>query len=540
MSSSWLLGIDFGTANTAAASMEPGSSPSVVPLAGERTVMPSAVFVESPNTITAGRAVIDAADRNPGGVTPTPKRSVGLHAVPINGYDIAPVRLVTAVLGETVNRAIAARTAQLGRAESPAQLILTHPEDWTPDEIRVLHDAAAALGFDPASVRVISEPHATAHQCVSANIAAGTKFGVVDVGAGTLDVTVLEATGRGEFTVVAAHRDHALGGAAVDAAVRGWVDSRLAAENPQLLTYLRENSPAGDLRRLDDSIRRAKELLSTAPSATITVTGAGHVQNIELSRGIFDSLIGEMVTRSLGLVERALADAGVRGSDLYTVYLTGGASRIPLLHQRLSSIVSVTAVDDPKTVVARGALNAAGIGAVNAAPAPVPHTAPVWSTPAAVPQPAGRTGRAKVWAAAAAAAAVVVVGGAVVLSQTVFSDDAASAGPSQTAVADPVADEQAIRELTTAYARDVPGAGIEVVNSFRCAQKQATAEDVVSVAGEELAIDEIISVSTNGDAGSARVRLTQTLPDSEPTTSTQIFTYTREDSGWKICGIRTQ
>ncbi len=264
MSSSWLLGIDFGTANTAAASMEPGSSPSVVPLAGERTVMPSAVFVESPNTITAGRAVIDAADRNPGGVTPTPKRSVGLHAVPINGYDIAPVRLVTAVLGETVNRAIAARTAQLGRAESPAQLILTHPEDWTPDEIRVLHDAAAALGFDPASVRVISEPRATAHQCVSANIAAGTKFGVVDVGAGTLDVTVLEATGRGEFTVVAEHRDHALGGAAVDAAVRGWVDSRLAAENPQLLTYLRENSPAGDLRDLDDSIRRAKELLSTA------------------------------------------------------------------------------------------------------------------------------------------------------------------------------------------------------------------------------------------------------------------------------------
>ncbi|MEN0134531.1 MAG: Hsp70 family protein [Rhodococcus sp. (in: high G+C Gram-positive bacteria)] len=539
MSSSWLLGIDFGTANTVAASMEPGSPVSVVPLSAERTVMPSAVFVESPNTIIAGQAALDAADRNPGGFTPTPKRSVGLHAVPINGYDIAPVRLVTAVLGEAVNRAIAARTAQLGRAESPAQLILTHPEDWTPDEVRVLHDAAAALGFEPASVRAISEPRATAHQCVPANIVAGTKFGVVDVGAGTLDVTVLASTGRGEFTVLAAHRDHALSGSAVDAAIRGWVDSRLAAENPQLLAYLREASPAGDLRRLDDSIRRAKELLSTAPSATITVTGAGHLQNIELPREIFHSLIDEMITRSVGLVERTLADAGVRGSDLHTVYLTGGASRIPLLHQRLSSIVSVTTVDDPTTVVARGALTAAGAGAVDAAPAPVPQSSPVWSTPAAAPQSAGRAGRAKVWAAAAAAAIVVVVGTGVVLSQTVFSDDA-SAGPSQATVADPAADEQAIRELTTAYARDVPGASLEVVNGFRCAKKQATAEDVVSVAGEKLAIDEIISVSTNKDAGSARVRLTQTLPGTDPTTSTQIFTYTRENNEWKICGIRTQ
>ena len=106
-----------------------------------------------------------------------------------------------------------------------------------------------------------------------------------------------------------------------------------------------------------DADPAAKEHLSEAPSATITLdTGTGR-HTLTVTRGEFDELIGPDLDRAVALARATLADAGVTApSDLAALYLTGGSTRIPLVHTRLGELGPVATLDDPKTVVSRGAL----------------------------------------------------------------------------------------------------------------------------------------------------------------------------------------
>ncbi|MBE7196079.1 MAG: Hsp70 family protein, partial [Gordonia polyisoprenivorans] len=142
-----------------------------------------------------------------------------------------------------------------------------------------------------------------------------------------------------------------------DALIRRWVDQQLEARNPELLQFLRREAPIGIRVQLDDSIRRAKELLSDTPSATITVAGGGFHETLQLTRDEFEELITPPLTVARQLTQATLADAGIRGpGDLAALYLTGGTSRIPLVHDTLAPLGPVATLDDPKTVVAQGAL----------------------------------------------------------------------------------------------------------------------------------------------------------------------------------------
>ncbi|WP_254597468.1 Hsp70 family protein [Prescottella equi] len=271
--------------------------------------------------------------------------------------------------------------------------------------------------------------------------------GVVDDG-GTLDIAVLTASDTGGFTVIAARGDNGLGGKNLDAIIRRWVDQELRESNPELLNYLRRQAPVNVLRALEDAIRRAKELLSEAPSATIIVTAPGQQETLSLTRDEFDDLIADEIDRAVALTQATLADAGITGGDLKALYLTGGSSRIPLVHQRLAALGPIATLDDPKTVVARGALIATHTQpAVPAAPhtaptAPVPATAPTGDVqgsrqpaPAPRPQfpgdvhadqpatPAPGQSRKGLLIGAAIAAAVVVIGGGAFAVQTLGGGD---------------------------------------------------------------------------------------------------------------------
>ncbi|MGW6695076.1 Hsp70 family protein [Rhodococcus sp. NPDC054953] len=386
----WVLGIDFGTSNTAAAHTAAVSgSVEALQLSHNRTTMSSAVFVEAPDRIEVGDVATDRAETNPAAYMPSPKRVVAQGMVNVNGYDMPASVPVAAVLESVMDRATGAHGGT-----APTELVLTHPEAWSPREIQVLLDAAAKLGLDASKIKTVSEPRAAAHYYSRANtLAPGTKIAVFDFGGGTLDIAVLEANEAGTFDVVAARGDNGLGGKNLDAFVRRWVDQQLEVRDPELLGYLRSQAPMDVRYALEDSIRRAKELLSEAPSATITVAAAGRVERFQITREEFEELISPALGKAVALTRATLADAHVSDpSGLEALYLTGGSSRIPIVHERLKELGPIATLDDPKTVVAQGALAAAapivrGLGAqpgphLAAGPAPV-------SAPRPTPPPAG-------------------------------------------------------------------------------------------------------------------------------------------------------
>lgn len=435
---SWSLAVDFGTSNTAAAQTDAiGGTISTLPLSHHGNLLPSAVFVESPDTIVVGEVALNRAEANPAGFLPSPKRVIGHGMLSLNGYDLDPALPIAAILSAVLARAVAAHDGQ-----PPARLVLTHPESWSPQEIQVLLSAADRLGFTGDRVTTVSEPRAAAHFYTrSDTITAGDTIAVFDFGGGTLDIAVLTATATGGFTVIAARGDNGLGGKNLDAIIRRWVDQELRESNPELLDYLRREAPVNVLRGLEESIRRAKELLSEAPSGTITVAAPGRQETLSLTRDEFDDLIAAEIDRAVSLTQATLADAGITGSDLKALYLTGGSSRIPLVHQRLAALGPIATLDDPKTVVARGALIAtqAQAPAPAAPPATPPPATPVpassWSGPqqpapqrfpadvhADQPAPAAKS-RKPLLIGAAALAAAVVIGGGIVAAQALGGGD---------------------------------------------------------------------------------------------------------------------
>jgi Hsp70 protein len=425
MTADWLLGIDFGTSNTAAA--HSGATSGVVEtlaLSHTSNVMSSAVFVDTPDRIAVGDVALNSAERNPASFIPSPKRLVGQQSViNVNGYSLPAYVLIGAVLRSVLGRAAAAHGGQ-----PPAHLVLTHPEAWSPIQVQVLRDAAAQAGADPHRITTISEPRAAAqHYSRTHAVDPGARIAVFDFGGGTLDVAVLAATGHGTFDVIAARGDNGLGGKNFDALIRRWVDGQLESRNPPLLAYLRR-APVGIRQNLDDSIRRAKELLSEAPSATITVAGEGFHETLQITRDEFDELIDAPLDRAVHQTRAALADAGIAPGQLTALYLTGGTSRIPLVHQKLAPLGKIATLDDPKTVVAQGSLTALVASQQTATGPQYAQTQMRPSIPGAAdllpnsPTPAAPASgkRTKILAAVAA---VVVVAAAAVLGIVLTSGD---------------------------------------------------------------------------------------------------------------------
>ncbi|EME15346.1 Hsp70 family protein [Rhodococcus triatomae] len=427
----WWLSVDFGTSNTAAAhSGATSGRVEVLPLSHRSNLMPSAVYVDAPDRIAVGDVAANEAQRNPAGYLPAPKRLVGPPTLTVNGFTLPTSAPVAAVLRSVVARAVAAHAGT-----APAGVVLTHPEAWSPEQVQVLIDAAVAAGIDPVTVTTVSEPRAAAQYYGRSHaLQPGARIAVFDFGGGTLDVAVLAVDEDSSFRVIAARGDNGLGGKNLDGLVARWVDEQLDDRNPDLREYLRRGAPLDVRQALDESIRQAKELLSEAPSATIAVSGNGERETLHLTRGEFEELTAPVLDRAVTLARETLRDAGISAPDeLAALYLTGGTSRIPLVHERLRELGPVATLDDPKTVVAQGAL--AHAGSVATAPATsaaaagqvVPSVAeltPNWRT---APQETGTTsGRGRI-VAAVAVLGVVAAAVAVGLALKGGGDDSAEA-----------------------------------------------------------------------------------------------------------------
>lgn len=387
----WILAIDFGTSNSAAAhSGATSRGIETLPLTHTSNLMLSSVHVAGPQQIAVGEGAVNAALSSPAGFVASPKRLItGAPTVLVAGMTLPVSVPVTAVVRTIVERGKAAHAGQ-----PPSRVVLTHPEAWSGQQIQVLIDAAAAAGIDRARVLTVSEPRAAAaHYSRSHSMQPGARIGVFDFGGGTLDVAVLTVTEEGSFQVVAARGDNGLGGKNLDALIQRWVEERIDERDPRAVEWLRTQAPIDVVQSMQDSVRRAKELLSEAPSATITVATPAGRQTLQITRDEFDELIGPAIDQAIRLTRATLLDGGVAHPDQLTaLYLTGGSSRIPLVQQRLAELGPVATLDDPKTVVAQGALVVAlGENAPTTADSTIPSLAPAgYLTPGApVPVPSG-------------------------------------------------------------------------------------------------------------------------------------------------------
>ncbi|WP_350246609.1 Hsp70 family protein [Rhodococcus sp. D-6] len=348
----WVLAVDFGTSNTSAAHRTGPDRVESLPLTHTSNLMPSSVYVDHTGAITTGDVAINQAGVDPAGFVAYPKTHVAVGSVMVRGQDVPVAHTIASVLRTVYNQALP-RHNDL----PPAEVVLTHPEAWSQRELDVLRHAASLAGLG-GSVSLISEPRAAAFYYSrqhDAKIVKGSTIAVFDFGGGTLDIAVLTATSEWTFEVIRAGGDNTLGGKNLDATVARWVDDRLRDDDADLAAWLRTPDGLDARRTLDDQIRRAKELLSEHPSATIRVTGNGADLTFTITRDEFEQLIEPQITRGVQLAAQVLRDAGVDRSGLQALYLTGGSSRIPYVHRRLSELGSIATLDDPKTVVAKGA-----------------------------------------------------------------------------------------------------------------------------------------------------------------------------------------
>ncbi|WP_367134891.1 type VII secretion-associated protein [Saccharothrix sp. HUAS TT1] len=346
------VAVDFGTSSTCVALSRHGREPQVVVVDGQ-PIVPSAVFAAADGTLFVGQEAERQAAVDPSRYEPHPKRRVDEGELLLGTSVLPVVDVVRAVLTRAVDEA--RHVAGGARVDL---LVLTHPADWGAIRTRVLLQAARGLGQE---VRLVPEPVAAAvfHSATHA-IGDGTALAVLDLGGGTVDASVVARRGDA-FRVLATKGDPAFGGADVDQVLLEHIGSLVSPGDPDAWRQLVEGRELADRRKrrvLRQDVRGAKETLSRHAYTDVPLPPPfpdAHVTRTDLER-----LISTPLNRAAALVVTAVRDAGLDPRGLAGVFLVGGSSRIPLVARLVleQSGVVPTSIDQPETVVARGALRA--------------------------------------------------------------------------------------------------------------------------------------------------------------------------------------
>ncbi|MGH3513132.1 MAG: Hsp70 family protein, partial [Pseudonocardiaceae bacterium] len=362
---SYWLGIDVGTAFTAAAICRQSGGlsgvPEVVALGTRSTAVSSVLYLAPDGQVVVGEAAERRAVTDPDRVVREFKRRIG-DEVPmvIGGRPHSAPEIAAMVLGWVIERVAA-------REGGPATgIVVTHPAGWGPYKISTMTAALRAAGLTSITFR--TEPEAAAASyALAQRIEPGSTIAVYDLGGGTFDAAVVRKTGPATLQVLGVPQGlEALGGADFDDAIMRHVLAAVPA-----LTQLDPDDPAtltatAALRR---DCTEAKEALSSDTEVTIPVLAPGVQTQVRLIRAEFEDMIRPQVEQTVEALRRALRSAGVEPDDLDTVLLVGGSSRVPLVAQLVSAELGrPVAIDaDPKAAIALGAALAA---------LPTPTTAP--------------------------------------------------------------------------------------------------------------------------------------------------------------------
>jgi len=351
--SGYALGIDLGTTFTAAAVNRDGRI-EIITLGNRSAVMPSAVYLREDDVLLVGEAASRRAIEQPRRHAREFKRRVG-DEVPIM-LDRSPFsaeRLMAAVL-----RNVLERVRELEGAD-PQSVTLTHPANWGPFKIEALRQAAVLAGQPAATL--LSEPEAAAlHYASTERIDVGAAVAVYDLGGGTFDAAVLSRTAGGFETLGTPSGIERLGGIDFDAAVFEHVRQSVAEDFSQL--DQNDDAVSSALSSLREECAAAKEALSEDVETSIRVAIPGITSVVRITRVEFEDAIRPLLRETIESLRRAVHSAGIQPTELASVLLVGGSSRIPLVAemvaQELGRPVAVDA--HPKHVVALGAALFAG------------------------------------------------------------------------------------------------------------------------------------------------------------------------------------
>lgn len=249
----------------------------------------------------------------------------------------------------------AARHRQGG--SEPDEVVLTHPAQWTDEQIAQLLETAGRAGIP--DVTTLSEPVAAAIHVVDDGIAVGDHVAVCDLGGGTLDVALLRRSAESFDLVGQSTDDEQLGGDEFDGRLYRHVGEILSTRGAAVWHRLRSSDEpewARAREALHAEVRRAKETLSTATESTISV-GPPVDQAVRVTRSDFEALVRPDLERTATRLVDSIAAAGLERSDVRAVYLVGDSSHIPLARQLIGEATGLTPIvgADPKSAVALGA-----------------------------------------------------------------------------------------------------------------------------------------------------------------------------------------
>ena len=378
-----IIGIDLGTTNSCVAVLEGGQAKVIENSEGGRTT-PSIVAFAEDDEVLVGMSAKRQAVTNPNNTLFAVKRLIGrrfeddvvqkdINMVPYTitkadngdawvearGKKMAPPEVSARVLQKMK------KTAEDYLGEDVTEAVITVPAYFNDSQRQATKDAGRIAGLDVR--RIINEPTAAALAYGMDKKHGDAKIAVYDLGGGTFDISIIEIAeidGEHQFEVLSTNGDTFLGGEDFDLRIIDYLCEEFKKEQGVDL----HNDPLA-LQRLKEAAEKAKIELSSSqqtdinlPYVTADASGPKHL-NIKMTRAKLESLVDDLVTRTIEPCKVALDDAGLSTSDITDVILVGGQTRMPKVQETVEKLFGKEPRRDvnPDEAVASGAAIQAGV-----------------------------------------------------------------------------------------------------------------------------------------------------------------------------------
>jgi molecular chaperone DnaK len=354
-----IIGIDLGTTNSCVAVME-GNTPKVIENAEGARTTPSIIAYQEDGEVLVGASAKRQAVTNPRNTLYAVKRLIGRKFTEKEvqkDIDLMPYKIAAADNGDAwvevrgnrmAPQQISAdvlrkmkKTAEDYLGEAVTEAVITVPAYFNDAQRQATKDAGRIAGLEVK--RIINEPTAAALAFgMDKNERGDRKIAVYDLGGGTFDISIIEIAdvdGEKQFEVLSTNGDTFLGGEDFDQRIIDYIIAEFKKEQGVDL-----GKDVLALQRLKEAAEKAKiELSSSAqtdinlPYITADASGPKHL-SVKLSRSKLESLVEELIERTIAPCRTAIKDAGVSIADIHDVILVGGMTRMPKVQEKVKEV----------------------------------------------------------------------------------------------------------------------------------------------------------------------------------------------------------
>ncbi len=380
-----IIGIDLGTTNSCVAIMEGGKTKVIENSEGGRTTPSIVAFAAETDEILVGQAAKRQAVTNPKNTVYAVKRLIGRRItdpevkkdkkmvpyaivkadkgddawVEVKGKKLSPQEISAQILIKMK------KTAEDYLGEPVTEAVITVPAYFNDAQRQATKDAGRIAGLEVK--RIINEPTAAALAFGLDKKGGDRKIAVYDLGGGTFDISIIEIAaveGEHQFEVLSTNGDTFLGGEDFDLRLINYLADEFKKEQGIDL----QNDPLA-LQRLKEAAEKAKIELSSAqqtdvnlPYITADASGPKHL-NIKVTRAKLESLVEDLITRTIEPCKTAIKDAGLKASDIDEVIMVGGQTRMPKVQEAVKDYFKKEAQHsvNPDEAVALGASIQGGV-----------------------------------------------------------------------------------------------------------------------------------------------------------------------------------